>query len=1124
VGASKPYLVGAAGGGTNGTSTGTERIAGSWSPFPPENLSTLDEGSTDIDLTWGPGGSVLEDTYNVYRATSSGSSQGDYTQVASGLTSTSYTDSGLTEGKTYYYRVTGQNSTGESDLSNELAATTDAPAPTFDTATVVDDNGDGNADQFDCAWTEGGTDENHYEVLGSTDGGSSFSQLGSDVPNTDTTFTTPEQRDGEEYVLKIRAVYDDAVGDSAPKTRTTALPDVATGDITPIDASVEDELTAPNAAVADNGDVRYQIRESGSGNAFGSDIVVPQGGSDATFTGLLDGERYDIRARSETEHVTGAYVEVSDVTLLPAPSIGTPTVGATEITLPITDNADNENGITVDRRQEYSDGFDAYTELANLAPDATSYTDPTALPGTTYEYRVTNYTEHVESSATIRETTDSLRPSNQAPTSGWYLEADHPSGRTRAPAVVGTPQRQPSLNSLETVEIPVPKEDAWNEPAWDDADVRVWHDGERLPIDTLVTRRQQAGRTVLVCEGGTALRESDVYEFLNTDVHAAFGAIVDDTPYGKNITDPTGDSTTFDTVDDEDGFDGYFQDPGDQDPVVIDSAGVHLSQTCHFTEAEDLPYTSFTESEFPGSYTPQWGGNEAVNVTFDSSGPGRLDYTFTLDHEIPAGDVGVVTRWAWYELDAEIFVELDGQVIYRVNATGSPSNTSAGWRDVNGVGLGSEWTTPLSIGDHTLSIYLRNFSLFTSDAGVYTDAVAVFDQRHHSSGFDESPDPHFDTPKLYPDSGVDAVFLHEGFLSATGADVTSTWDDTTGDQALALSIDNGSTYPLSASNSTTVGGDFNSSGPDVTLKVTLDAYGSRTDASPTQGFETQTLSEYTLNLDTRDSPPLSNDKFVGDRKDTLTKLVTRGDAMWGLSWDSSAEQIVVEMTNVGQRTGDTRLDLVDYQWDTQTLGRQIEDATIRGGARAVRDESFTANHGTKVQLEHAHLVPGREQVTDPSTGTIYTRGTDYVMDTYESGEIVTQSSGNITDGQSLDISYEWKPVGSFAIGGADPRNAIEEGLVGATTEAVCKSVAYYLVQELKDPVESGELVVEDLPPGWSLLQAIQADPLPNRESFTLAGQPTVQDGRVTVPVASRQSVGEVVDDLRTRLSDHSERI
>lgn len=59
-------------------------------------------------------------SYNIYRGTQNG---GPYTKVGVSATNTNYTDSGLTNGTTYFHVVTSVNVTGESSYSNEVRTT-----------------------------------------------------------------------------------------------------------------------------------------------------------------------------------------------------------------------------------------------------------------------------------------------------------------------------------------------------------------------------------------------------------------------------------------------------------------------------------------------------------------------------------------------------------------------------------------------------------------------------------------------------------------------------------------------------------------------------------------------------------------------------------------------------------------------------------------------------------------------------------------------------------------------------------------------------------------------------------------------------------------------------------------
>ena len=69
-----------------------------------------------MGLSWSA--STGATSYNVKRSTTSG---GPYTTIAS-PTTTSYTDTGLTNGTTYYYVVSAVNAAGESANSAQVSA------------------------------------------------------------------------------------------------------------------------------------------------------------------------------------------------------------------------------------------------------------------------------------------------------------------------------------------------------------------------------------------------------------------------------------------------------------------------------------------------------------------------------------------------------------------------------------------------------------------------------------------------------------------------------------------------------------------------------------------------------------------------------------------------------------------------------------------------------------------------------------------------------------------------------------------------------------------------------------------------------------------------------------------
>jgi hypothetical protein len=84
----------------------------------PTNL-TATAGNGQINLSWMPAAGAV--SYNVYRSTTS-HGEGT-TPIATGVTGTTYTDSTVTNGTTYYYQVTAVASAGQSGKSNEAFAT-----------------------------------------------------------------------------------------------------------------------------------------------------------------------------------------------------------------------------------------------------------------------------------------------------------------------------------------------------------------------------------------------------------------------------------------------------------------------------------------------------------------------------------------------------------------------------------------------------------------------------------------------------------------------------------------------------------------------------------------------------------------------------------------------------------------------------------------------------------------------------------------------------------------------------------------------------------------------------------------------------------------------------------------
>jgi hypothetical protein len=101
-------------------------------PAAPTGL-TATAGDTQVSLTWNTVAGAA--SYTIKRSTTSG---GPYTTIQSNVTTTSFTNTGLTNGTTYYYVVSAVNTQGESANSSQVSGVpAQQTAPPTGTALLV---------------------------------------------------------------------------------------------------------------------------------------------------------------------------------------------------------------------------------------------------------------------------------------------------------------------------------------------------------------------------------------------------------------------------------------------------------------------------------------------------------------------------------------------------------------------------------------------------------------------------------------------------------------------------------------------------------------------------------------------------------------------------------------------------------------------------------------------------------------------------------------------------------------------------------------------------------------------------------------------------------------------------
>jgi fibronectin type 3 domain-containing protein len=168
-------------------------------PSAPAGFAAA-SGNHVVTLSWQASTGSVPITYNIYRGAAAGGESG--TPIATGLSATSYTDTGVVNNSTYYYYVSAVNNLGTSRASNEASATPVAPtAPSVPSGFSAT----GGVGQVSLSWgRSNGTAPITYSLFrGTTSGGESATAIASGL--TGTSFTDTGLATGTTYYYEISA-------------------------------------------------------------------------------------------------------------------------------------------------------------------------------------------------------------------------------------------------------------------------------------------------------------------------------------------------------------------------------------------------------------------------------------------------------------------------------------------------------------------------------------------------------------------------------------------------------------------------------------------------------------------------------------------------------------------------------------------------------------------------------------------------------------------------------------------------------------------------------------------------------------------------------------------------------
>jgi len=165
-------------------------------PAAPSGLTITSLQSNKVSLSW-TDNSGDESGFKIQRKTGF---TGTYVTIkTTGANVTTYTDSSVTDGTLYYYRVCATNAAGDSAFSNEVSGTTPLAKPTAATATAV------SSSQINLTWVDNSSSETGYKIERKRTAAGTYSQIAQVGANVESYSDTNGLAPNTRYYYRVRA-------------------------------------------------------------------------------------------------------------------------------------------------------------------------------------------------------------------------------------------------------------------------------------------------------------------------------------------------------------------------------------------------------------------------------------------------------------------------------------------------------------------------------------------------------------------------------------------------------------------------------------------------------------------------------------------------------------------------------------------------------------------------------------------------------------------------------------------------------------------------------------------------------------------------------------------------------
>ena len=358
------------------TLVGTTKVYGNYSSIVSGKLGSIVATSASFDsskLSWtGVTGAA---GYEIYRSTSA---SGTYSLITS-TTGANYTDTGITTGITYYYKIRSYTMSGTTKVYGAysgIASVKPIPATPANTIAVLLSSSSSNISWGTVSGATG------YEVWRSTSSTGTYSLVSTTAI---TNYTNTGLTSGTTYYYKVRAYT--LVGTTKVYGNYSSIVSGKLGSIVATSASFDSSKLSWTGVTGAAG---YEIYRSTSASGTYS-LITSTTGASYTDAGLTTGTTYYYKIRSYTmsgtTKVYGSYSGIASVKPIPATPSGI-TITKTSSTS-IKTSWSSVNGAT---------GYEVYRSdsltgtYVNITTSSNLYYDNTSLAaGKTYYYKVRSY-------------------------------------------------------------------------------------------------------------------------------------------------------------------------------------------------------------------------------------------------------------------------------------------------------------------------------------------------------------------------------------------------------------------------------------------------------------------------------------------------------------------------------------------------------------------------------------------------------------------------------------------------------------------------------------------------------------------------------------------------------------